>query len=243
MTVDVLAIFAHPDDVELNCGGTLLKLKSLGYTTGILDVTKGEMGTRGTVELRMQEAADAAAILKADVRQNLELPDGHVWLTESTRTKLVRALRELKPKLLITHQHDDPHPDHNHIVELVREASRHASLRKYDPETGAERIPAPIVAHVVFSRHVIPTFIVDVTEFAEDKMKAIAAHRSQFYDPNSTEPETALTGKTFLDRLRARMGYYGSLIEAEAGEPFYVREALNVEDPLALLTRPMNIYS
>ncbi len=243
MTVDVLAIFAHPDDVELNCGGTLLKLKSLGHTIGILDVTKGEMGTRGTVELRMQEAADAAAILKVDVRQNLELPDGHVWLTESTRTKLVRALRELKPKLLITHQHDDPHPDHNHIVQLVREASRHASLRKYDPETGGERIPAPIVAHIVFSRHVIPSFIVDVTEFADDKMKAIAAHRSQFYDPDSTEPETALTGKTFLDRLRARMGYYGSLIEAEAGEPFYVREALNVEDPLALLTRSMNIYS
>ncbi len=243
MAVDVLAIFAHPDDVELNCGGTLLKLKSLGYTTGILDVTKGEMGTRGTVELRMQEANDAAAILKVDVRQNLELPDGHVWLTEETRTKLVRALRELKPKLLITHQHDDPHPDHNHIVQLVREASRHASLRKYDPETGGERIPAPIVAHIVFSRHVIPTFIVDVTEFADDKMKAIAAHKSQFYDPNSTEPETALTGKTFLDRLRTRMGYYGSLIEAEAGEPFYVREALNVEDPLALLTRSMNIYS
>ncbi|HEV7644718.1 MAG TPA: bacillithiol biosynthesis deacetylase BshB1 [Pyrinomonadaceae bacterium] len=243
MTVDVLAIFAHPDDVELNCGGTLLKLGSLGYTTGILDVTKGEMGTRGSVELRMREAADAAAILKVDVRQNLELPDGHVWLTESTRTKLVRALRELKPKLLITHQHDDPHPDHNHIVQLVREASRHASLRKYDPETGGERIPAPIVAHIVFSRHVIPSFIVDVTEFAEDKMKAIAAHKSQFYDPNSTEPETALTGKTFLDRLRARMGYYGSLIEVEAGEPFYVREALNVADPLALLTRSMNIYS
>jgi len=243
MTVDVLAIFAHPDDVELSVGGTLLKLKSLGHKTGILDVTKGEMGTRGTVEKRMQEAADAAAILKVDTRRNLELPDGHVWLTEETRTRLVRVLRELKPKLLITHQHDDPHPDHNHIAELVREASRHASLRKYDPDTGAERIPAPIVAHIVFSRHVIPSFIVDVTAFAEDKMKAIAAHRSQFYDPNSSEPETALTGKTFLDRLRVRMTYYGSLIDVEAGEPFYVREALNVEDPLALLTRQMNIYS
>jgi bacillithiol biosynthesis deacetylase BshB1 len=243
MTVDALAIFAHPDDVELNVGGTLLKLKHLGHKTGILDITKGEMGTRGTVEARMQEASDAAAILKVDVRRNLELPDGHVWLTEETRTKLVRVLRELKPKLLITHQHDDPHPDHNHIVELVREASRHASLRKYDPETGGERIPAPIVAHTVFSRGIVPSFIVDVTDFAEDKMKAIAAHRSQFYDPNSAEPETALTGKTFLDRLRARMTYYGSLIDVEAGEPFYVREALNVEDPLALLTRPMNIYS
>lgn len=243
MEVDVLAIFAHPDDVELNVAGTLLKLKSLGYKTGILDVTRGEMGTRGTSELRAQESLDAAKILRVDVRQNLDLPDGHVWLTEETRTKLVRALRELKPKLLLTHQHDDPHPDHDHIVELVREASRHASLRKYDPETGGERIPAPIVAHTVFSRRVIPSFIVDVSDFVEDKMKAIAAHRSQFYDPNSSEPETALTGKTFLERIRARMGYYGALIETDAGEPFYVREALNVEDPLALLTRSMNIYS
>jgi N-acetylglucosamine malate deacetylase 1 len=243
MTVDVLAIFAHPDDVELNCGGTLLKLKSQGYTTGILDVTKGEMGTRGTVEKRSQEALDAAAILKVDVRKNLALPDGHVWLDEDSRTGLVRVLRELKPKLLITHQDGDPHPDHNHIVQLVREASRHASLRKYDAETGGERIPAPIVAHVVFSRHVVPSFIVDVSEFAEEKMAAIAAHTSQFYDPNSTEPETALTGKTFLAQLRARMTHYGSLIDVAAGEPFYVREALNVEDPLALLTRPMNIYS
>ncbi len=243
MTVDVLAIFAHPDDVELNVGGTLLKLKHLGHTTGILDVTRGEMGTRGSMEIRALEAAAAAEILKVDMRQNLELPDGHVWLTEETRTRLVRVLRALKPKLLITHQHDDPHPDHNHIAQLVREASRHASLRKYDTETGGERIPAPIVAHIVFSRTVMPSFIVDVSEFVEDKMGAIAAHRSQFYDPNSTEPETALTAKNFLDRIRARMGYYGSLIDVDAGEPFYVREALNVEDPLALLTRPMNIYS
>ena len=243
MNVDVLAIFAHPDDVELNVGGTLLKLKSFGYTTGILDVTRGEMGTRGTADGRAQESAEAAKILRVEARQNLGLPDGHVWLTEETRTKLVRVLRELKPKLLLTHQHDDPHPDHNHIVQLVREASRHASLRKYDPETGGERIPAPIVAHTIFSRLVVPSFIVDVTDFVEDKMKAIAAHRSQFYDPDSNEPETALTGKNFLDRIRARMVYYGSLIEADAGEPFYVREALNVDDPLALLTRSMNIYS
>lgn len=243
MTVDVLAIFAHPDDVELSVGGTLLKLKSLGHRTGILDVTKGEMGTRGTVELREQEATDAAKILQVDVRQNLELRDGHVWLTEETRTKLVRVLRALKPKVLITHQHDDPHPDHNHIVQLVRESARYASLRKYDAETGGDRIPAPFVMHTIFSRHVVPSFIVDVSDFAEDKMRAIAAHRSQFYDPNSNEPETALTGRSYLDQIRARMIAWGSLISVDAGEPFYVHEALNVEDPVALLTRPMNLYS
>src|SRR5690349_7332630 len=110
--IDVLAIFAHPDDVELAVGGTLLQMKSLGYKTGALDVTEGEMGTRGTVEGRAKEAEEAARILKLDVRENLQLPDGHVWLTEETRTKLVRVLRRLKPKLLLTHQIDDPHPDH-----------------------------------------------------------------------------------------------------------------------------------
>lgn len=243
LELDVLAIFAHPDDMELTVGGTLLKMKSLGYKTGALDVTQGEMGTRGTVEGRAEEAKDAAKILKLDVRENLELPDGHVWVTEETRTKLVRVLRRLKPKVLFTHQVEDPHPDHNHIVQLVREAARLASLKNYDGEFGLERIPAPMVAHNIFSHRVVPSFIVDISDFLEQKMQAIAAHRSQFYDPNSKELETRLTNKYFLTELENRSRYYGSLIGVKAGEPFYVREALNVDDPVALLTRPMNIYS
>ena len=243
MTVDVLAIFAHPDDVELTVGGTLLKMKSLGYRTGALDVTRGEMGTRGTPEGRAEESDEAAKILKLDIRENLELPDGHVWLTEETRTRLVRVLRRLKPKILLTHQLDDPHPDHNHIAQLVREAARLASMQKYDLDFGQERATAPIVAHNIFSQRVIPSFIVDVSEFAAEKMDAIRAHKSQFYNPNSNEPETRLTGKGFLDELENRSRYFGSLIGVAAGEPFFVREALNVEDPVALLTRPMNLYS
>lgn len=241
--IDVLAIFAHPDDVELTVGGTLLKMKSLGYRTGALDVTKGDMGTRGTVETRAEEAHAAAQILKLDVRENLELPDGHVWLTEETRTKLVRVLRRLKPKILLTHQTDDPHPDHNHIAQLVREAARLASMQKYDFAFGQERTRAPIVAHNIFSQRVTPSFIVDVSEFAGAKMDAIRAHHSQFYNPDSNELETRLTGKGFLDELENRSRYFGSLIGVEAGEPFFVREMLNVEDPIALLMRPMNLYS
>ncbi len=240
---DVLAVFAHPDDMELTVGGTLLKMKSLGYKTGALDVTKGEMGTRGTVEGRALEAVEAARILKLDVRENLGLPDGHVWVTEETRTNLVRVLRRLKPKIVLTHQFDDPHPDHSHIAQLVREAARLASMQKYDFEFAQQRTSAPIVAHNVFSRHLIPSFIVDVSEFLEEKMKAIAAHTSQFYNPNSTELETRLTNKNFLGELENRSRYFGSMIGVEAGEPFYVREALNVEDPIALLTRTMNLYS
>jgi N-acetylglucosamine malate deacetylase 1 len=243
LKLDMLAIFAHPDDVELTVGGTLLKMKSLGYKTGALDVTQGEMGTRGTVEGRAKEADEAARILKLNVRENLELPDGHVWVTEETRTKLVRVLRRLKPKVLLTHQIDDPHPDHNHIAQLVRESARLASMRKYDGEFGLERIGAPIVAHNIFSQRVTPSFIVDISDFLEEKMDAIRAHKSQFHNPNSTEPETRLTGKGFLDELENRSRYFGSLIGAAAGEPFFVRESLNVKDPVALLTRPMNIYS
>lgn len=241
--VDVLAIFAHPDDVELTVGGTLLKLKAQGYRTGALDITRGEMGTRGTVDQRAVEAEDAAKILKLDLRENLGLPDGHVFVTDDERVKLVRVLRRLKPKVILTHQIDDPHPDHDHISHLVRESARLASMKKYDADAGQERVPVAIVAHNVFSRRVQPSFIVDISAFLKEKMAAIHAHASQFYNPGSKEPDTRLTGEGFLDELANRSRYFGSLIGVEAGEPFYVREALNVDDPVALLTRPMNLYS
>jgi bacillithiol biosynthesis deacetylase BshB1 len=241
--VDILAIFAHPDDLELSVGGTMLKLKSLGYRTGALDVTRGEMGTRGTVEGRAIEADTAAKILQLDLRDNLGLADGHVFVDDAARVAMVRALRRLKPRVILTHQSGDTHPDHDHIATLVRECSRLVAMRNYDPETGGEKIPPPIVAHNVFSRSVLPSFIVDISDFLEQKMDAIRAYRSQFHDPNSTEPETMLTGKTYLDEIENRSRYYGSLIGTAAGEPFFVREALNVDDPYVLLTRPMNLYS
>ena len=156
---------------------------------------------------------------------------------------MVRAYRRLKPKVILTHQIDDSHPDHNNIARLVRECTRLAAMKNFDPETGGEKIAVPIVAHDIFSRLVPPSFVVDVSEFHEQKMQAIWAHKSQFFDPNSTEPETMLTGKRFLDDIASRSRYFGTLIGAEYGEPFYVREALNVDDPFALLTRPMNLYS
>lgn len=241
--IDILAIFAHPDDMELTVGGTLLKMKSFGYKTGALDVTQGEMGTRGTVEGRAEEAREAARILKLDVRENLELPDGHVWVTEETRTRMVRVLRRLKPKVILTQQFDDPHPDHNHIAQMVREAARLASMQKYDGANGQERINVPMIAHNIFSQRVVPSFVVDISEFLEQKMEAIRAHVSQFHNPDSKDLETRLSDKGFLAELENRSRYFGSLIGVQAGEPFFVREALNVEDPVRLLTRPMNLYS
>ena len=241
--VDVLGIFAHPDDLELTVGGTMLKMKHLGYRTGALDVTAGEMGTRGTAHDRAVEAVEAAKILKLDIRENLGLPDGHVFVTDIERTAMVRALRRLKPRVILTHQIGDPHPDHDHIAQLVRESARLSSMKRYDEETGGEKIAVPMIAHNIFSRRTEPSFVVDISEFLETKMNAIRAHASQFYDPNSNEPETRLTSKHFLDELENRSRYFGSLIGVAAGEPFYVREALNVEDPVELLTRSMNLYS
>jgi bacillithiol biosynthesis deacetylase BshB1 len=241
--LDVLAVFSHPDDAELSVGGTLLKLKSLGYRTGVCDMTRGEMGTRGTVEIRAQEAIEAARLLNLDVRVNLEQPDGHVAATEVARVALVRVLRTHKPKVLLTTHEDDPHPDHANTSIIVRQAARLASMGRYDEESGLAPVPMPAIMHSLFSRRVVPSFVVDVSDFVAGKMAAIRAHASQFYRESSKEPQTRISERGFLAEIEVRMGYFGSLIGVEAGEPFFVREALNVDDPLALLTRPMNIYS
>jgi len=241
--LDVLAVFAHPDDAELSVAGTLLKLKALGYRTGVCDLTLGEMGTRGTPELRAKEALDAAGILKLDARVNLEQPDGHVWLTEASRTAAVRVIRAHRPRVILTTHWDDPHPDHAATCRIVREAARLATMARYDAEGGQPAVKMPAIAHSLFSRLVVPSFIVDVSDFVADKMQAIRAHESQFYREESHEPTTRISDKGFLPEIEDRMRYYGSLIGVAAGEPFYVREALNVDDPVALLSRPMNIYS
>jgi N-acetylglucosamine malate deacetylase 1 len=241
--LDVLAIFSHPDDAELSVAGTLLKLKSLGYRTGVCDMTRGEMGTRGTPEIRAAEAQQAASILKLDLRRNLEQPDGHIWLTEESRTAVVRIIRKHRPQVVLTPHWDDPHPDHAATCRIVREAARLATMKRYDAAFGQEATRMPALAHSLFSRRVVPSFIVDVSDFVEDKMRSIRAHASQFYSAKSDEPTTRISEEGFLRQIEDRMRYFGSLIGVEAGEPFFVREALNVDDPFALLTRPMNIYS
>ncbi len=241
--LDVLAIFSHPDDAELSVAGTLLKLKSLGYRTGVCDFTRGEMGTRGTPEIRAQEAADAARIMKLDARINLEQRDGHVWPTEVARVALVRVLRTYKPRVLLTTHEDDPHPDHANTSIIVRQSARLATMKRYDEEAGLPAMPMPAIMHSLFSRRIVPSFVVDVSDFVDEKMSAIRAYASQFYSADSNEPSTRISARGFLDEIELRMRYFGTLIGVAAGEPYYVREALNVEDPLALLTRPMNIYS
>ena len=155
----------------------------------------------------------------------------------------MRVLRRTRPRVILTSHWDDPHPDHAATARLARESARLATMRRYDEAAGLEQIPMPALAHAVYSRLVAPSFIIDVSDFVEEKMSAIRAHASQFYSPDSAEPQTRISDKGFLQQIEWRMRYYGSLIGVAAGEAYYVREALNVEDPVALLTRPMNIYS
>jgi len=241
--LDALAIGAHPDDVELACGGTLLKLVSLGYRVGVLDMSRGEMGTRGSAEIRGREAAAASRELQLTVRDNLELPDGHIWLSEESRVKMARKIRLYRPRVVFTHYWEDPHPDHVHTSQIVREGAHVAGLVKYDADTGQERFRPYAIAHFMFPRTATPTFVVDITEVADQKRRAIRCYGSQLYDPGSKELETNLSGEGFLRRQEARQRFYGSLIAVEHAEAFIVREALNIHDPIELLSRKMNMYS
>lgn len=243
LKLDALAVAAHPDDVEFSCGGTLLKLVSSGYRTGILDMARGELGTRGTAEIRAREAEAAARVLGVSVRDNLELPDGHIMLTEEYRRRMVRKIRQYRPTVIFTQYREDPHPDHVHTCHIVREAAHLAGLARYDADSGQERFRPQAIAHFNFPRTSPPSFIVDISEVARQKWEAALCYKSQLYDPASSEPQTALSSELFLKQLEARSRYWGALIGVEFGEAFIVREALNVDDPVALLSRPMNMYS
>lgn len=241
--LDVLAIAAHPDDVELSAGGTLINLARMGYKTGALDLTRGESGTRGTPEIRAAEAERAAQLLGLSVRENLDLGDARIWVDEESRVKLVRVLRRLRPRVVFTQFWEDPHPDHAHGSRLVREACHVSGLAKYDQESGQERWRPSRVAYFLFPRTVAPSFIVDISAASERKWEAIRAHGSQFFNPQATEAQSRVSTQFFLNEIEARDRYFGAMIGVERGEAFFVREALNIDDPVALLTRPMNMYS
>lgn len=241
--LDVLAIAAHPDDVELSVGGTLIKLAEAGYQTGVLDLTRGEAGTRGTPTIRAAEAQAAAQFLGLAIRENLDLGDSHLWLTEDARIQLVRVLRRLRPRVVFTQFWDDPHPDHAHTSQLVREAAHISGLAKYDADFGLERWRPSAVAYFLFSRTIAPSFLVDISSQFDRKWQAIQAHASQFHNPASTAPPSRVSTPQFLREMEARDRYFGALIGTEYAEAFFVREALHVTDPIALLTNSMNLYS
>jgi N-acetylglucosamine malate deacetylase 1 len=228
MQLDLLAFGAHPDDVELFAGGTMAKMAALGYSTGIVDMARGELGTRGTPVQRKREASKAAEILRLKVRENLGLPDGNILVTPEARIKAIRMLRKYTPRIVLTHYWDDRHPDHVHTSRLVAEAVHHSGLAKI--KTGQPRYRPPVLLYFKLPSNVIPSFIVDISDFIKQRTAAIEAYRSQLFDPSSREPSTNLSQPDFLANIENIHSYYGTLIGKRTGEAFYMKGSLEIKD-------------
>jgi N-acetylglucosamine malate deacetylase 1 len=231
--VDILAIAAHPDDIELICGGTLIRAHMLGRSTGIIDLAAGEMASRGTPELRAKEAAKAAKVMGVAVRQNLGFPDGGIQNTPETRAKLAVAIRQLKPTIVITHSQHGRHPDHPIVAQLVRDACFVAGLKKVEPKVAPHR-PLKVIHALSFREdNQKPTFVVDISEAFEKKIEAIACYKSQFGEAVQAG-EVYPNGEPLSDLIRHHAAHYGSLIRCRYGEPFYTTETMRVEDVASL---------
>jgi len=231
--VDILAIAAHRDDVELTCGGALIKHAWRGQRTGIIDLTAGEMGTRGSAEVRGAEAAAAADVLGVAVRENLGLPDAGITNTPETRRVLAIRIRELKPRVVIAPAPRGRHPDHRVAAQLIRDACFLAGLTKLDPATTPHR-PLKVLHAITYREdHIKPTFVMDISAEFETKLEAIKCYASQF-DGATWAGEVYPNGESLYDIVRHQAAHYGTLIRARYGEPFFTYETMRADDLLAL---------
>lgn len=223
MKVDILATGAHPDDVELGCGGTLAKLIAEGKTVAILDLTQGELGTRGTNVTRAQEAAEAVKILGIADRTNLKMKDGFILNTEEFQLQIVQMIRKYQPEIVLANSIEDRHPDHAKASKLVSDACFLSGLLKI--ETSLDNIPQkPWRPKQIFNyiqwKHITPDFVVDISSFMDKKIEACLAYKTQFYDPDSTEPMTPIASKDFLESLTYRAQDLGRLSGVDYAEGF-----------------------
>jgi N-acetylglucosamine malate deacetylase 1 len=232
MPVDVLAIAAHPDDIELTCAGTLVTLGARGRRFGIVDLTRGEMGTRGDAASREREARDSAALLGAEFREILDFGDGGLRKTRENELALIDVIRREKPRLVLTSYPDDRHPDHRRAGELVTDAAYYAGLRRIETAHPAHRPQQTIYFSTGYVHP--PTFIVDVTAAMEKRLAAMQSFRSQFHNPESKEPQTVLSQQTFLAAIEARARYYGFMIGVEFAEGFVSKRPPKISDPVAV---------
>ena len=227
--VDLLAIAAHRDDVELTCAGTLIKMAGKGYRTGIVDMTEGETGTRGDAVTRASEAEAAARVLGVSARVNAQLPDAGIYNTDKNRRALVRLIRRFRPRTIILPFPVGRHPDHRLASELGRDASYLAGLAKYDAGADPHRPDKVLYAQAYREDPVKPTFVVDISDEFERKMEAIQCYRSQF-DGATAAGELFPTGDSLYDLVRTQNAHYGSLIRTAFGEPFTTTETVAVDD-------------
>jgi bacillithiol biosynthesis deacetylase BshB1 len=225
-----MAFGAHPDDIELGCGGTLCKLTEAGQSVVMVDVVRGELGTRGTLETRQAEAARAAEIIGAVARENLALEDGNIHTSAESKRRVAQVVRTYRPQMVLLPYHEDRHPDHYHTSEVVYEGTFLAGLTRY--ETGQASFRPTKVAYYMGWYEFEPTFIVDISAQFERKMQAILAYSTQFKPDDTSYEQTVLTSPEYHWMQRNRMGYYGSLIGVRYGEGFLIRGRLQIDNPL-----------
>ncbi len=231
--VDILAIGVHPDDVELACSGTLLSHIAKGKTVGVLDLTRGEMGTRGTVETRRSEAEDARKMMGAIFRENASLKDGLFQYNEENILKVVHYIRKCKPEIILCNSVTDRHPDHGRASKLVSDAAYYSGLIKIETlsnETKQDAWRPTAVYHYIQDRHIEPDFVIDVSEFWEKKLELIKCFKTQFYTADPTGPQTPISSKAFLDYVQAHDILMGRHIGAKYGEGFSTERYLGVKD-------------
>ena len=225
MKIDILAIGVHPDDVELSCSGTIAKHVAMGKTVGILDLTLGELGTRGNAELRTKEATEAAKILGVSFREQLTFKDGFFANDEAHQRQIISQIRKYRPEIVLCNAVSDRHPDHGRAAKLTADACFYSGLAKVETLLDGETQTAwrpKAVYHYIQDHYIHPDFVIDVTEVRDIKHKAIMAFSSQFYDPGSKEPVTPISGKDFLESLDAKMSLWGRAIGVNYAEGFTV---------------------
>lgn len=233
MKTDILAFGAHPDDVELGCGGTIAKLISEGKTCVIVDLTKGELGTRGTDQTRKEEATEAAKILGVAARENLGLKDGFLVNSEEYQMELVKMIRKYKPEIVLANAIDDRHPDHAKAAKLESDACFLAGLRKIETVLDGEvqEVWRPKqIYHYIQWKDVKPDFVIDISEHLDKKIEACMAFKTQFYDPKSTEPETPITSKDFYESLTYRAQDLGRLSGVTYAEGFTTEKLMALQN-------------
>jgi len=232
MKVDILAFGAHPDDVELSAAASLLKHIQQGKKVALVDLTEGELGSRGTIETRYEEAKAASKILGIEDRVNLKMADGFFEHSQENLLKIVEQIRHFKPDIVLANAVEDRHPDHGKASKLVSDACFLAGLVKIKTNlNGENQLPhrPKMVFHYIQDRYIKPDFVVDVTGFEEQKFESIRAYKTQFFDPNSTEPQTPISGKDFFEFLRGRMSEFGRSIGVQYAEGFTVERIAGVD--------------
>ncbi|MGI9560094.1 MAG: bacillithiol biosynthesis deacetylase BshB1 [Flavobacteriaceae bacterium] len=234
MKVDILAFGAHPDDVELGCGGTISKAIQAGKTAAIIDLTRGELGTRGTATIRAIEAANAAEILGIKIRENLNLPDGFIFNNKENQLKVIEKIRQYQPEIVLCNAIADRHIDHGRSNTLVREACFLSGLQKIITKGSEGKNqnswrPKAIYSYIQWNS-IPPDFVVDITCYIDLKIKAVAAYKSQFYNSDSKEPETPISSQNFMDSVRYRAADLGRLSNTDFAEGFTSERLISVND-------------